>query len=146
MPNHGSILLIDDSPGECELFRQALTQAGLDVVLYAEHDTDAAFHLLGNCADHAPLPAVVLLDWHLRNQRGDEFLRRLRANRQFYAIPVVVFSTSDDVSDLTAAYANGANSYVMKPGTFEELVRCVGVMCRFWVDCNVTPHLVENRC
>lgn len=37
------ILLIEDSPGECELFRLALTQTGLDVALYTEQDAEAAF-------------------------------------------------------------------------------------------------------
>ena len=46
MTTHPSILLIDDSPGEQELFRLALTQAGLGVTLYTEQATDAALHWL----------------------------------------------------------------------------------------------------
>jgi len=46
MVTHPSILLIEDSPGECELFRLALAQTGLDVTLYTEHDAKAAFHFL----------------------------------------------------------------------------------------------------
>ena len=41
-----SILLIEDSPGKYELLRLALTQTRLDVVLYIEHGTEAAFHFL----------------------------------------------------------------------------------------------------
>jgi len=41
MVTHPSILLIEDSPGECELFRLALTQTGFDVTLY----TDGLFSL-----------------------------------------------------------------------------------------------------
>ncbi len=48
MPTHSSILLIEDSPGECELFRLALTQTGLDVALYTEHDAEAALHFLND--------------------------------------------------------------------------------------------------
>ena len=46
MVTHHSILLIEDSPGECELFRLALTQTDLDVALYTEQDAEAAFHFL----------------------------------------------------------------------------------------------------
>ena len=46
MPHRPSILLIDDSPGECELFRLALAQTGLDAVLFDEPETDAALHFL----------------------------------------------------------------------------------------------------
>ena len=42
-----SILVIEDRPGECELFRLAgLLQTGFDVRVYTEHDTEAAFHFL----------------------------------------------------------------------------------------------------
>lgn len=146
MQNHASILLIDDSPGECELFRQALAQARLDIALYTEHDAEAALHFLANRAAHESPPSVILLDWHLENTRGDQFLTRLRSHGRFASIPVVVFTTSDVSSDMTAGYASGANSYVVKPGTFDELVQCVGVMCRFWTNWNVTPYPVETQC
>ena len=46
MVTHPSILLIEDSSGECELFRLALTQTGLDVALHTEQDAETAFHFL----------------------------------------------------------------------------------------------------
>jgi len=146
MTNHASILLIDDSPGECELFRQALARARLDVALYTEHDAEAALHFLANRAGHEPLPSVILLDWHLKKTRGDAFLTRLRTHSRFASIPVVVFTTSDASSDMIAGYASGANGYVVKPGTFDELVQCVSVMCRFWINWNVTPYPVATQC
>jgi DNA-binding response OmpR family regulator len=146
MSNHASILLIDDSPGECELFRQALAQAALDVALYTEHDGDAALHFLTNRRGHETLPSLILLDWHLEKVRGDRFLTSLRSSSRFASIPVVVFTTSDVTSDLAAGYASGANGYVVKPGTFDELVQCVGVMCRFWTTWNVTPYPMEITC
>jgi DNA-binding response OmpR family regulator len=146
MTTHSSILLIDDSQGECELFRLALTQTGLDVALYMEHDAEAALHFLNNRARHEPLPSVILLDWHLQKQHGDEFLRRLRADHRLTSIPVVVFTTSDDAADLAASYRHGTNGYAVKPGTFEELVRFATDFCRYWIDWNRTPHRVETRC
>ena len=126
--------------------RQALLQAGLDVALYAEHDSEAAIHFLNDRVRHGSFPSVVLLDWHLGKQCGDIFLRQLRADPRFAAIPVAVFTTSDVSSDMAAGYACGANSYVVKPGTFDGLVRCVGVMCRFWISCNMTPYPAETQC
>lgn len=143
MVTHSSILMIDDSPGERELFRLALAQTGLDVALYAEQDAEAAFHFLNN---HSDLPSLILLDWNLVKQRGDEFLKRLRKDSHLAAIPVVVFTTSDDEADLSLAYASGANGYVVKPGTFTELIQCTGDLCRYWMDRNRTPHMVATRC
>ena len=146
MVTHPSILLIEDSPGECELFRLALAQTGLDVALYTKQDTETAFHFLADRAGHQPLPSVILLDWHLQKTRGDGFLTRLRTDAHLAHIPVVVFTTSDDHHDLSIAYANGANGYVVKPGTFAELVQCIGDICRYWLDRNRIPSLMGTRC
>jgi len=146
MHAHSSILLIEDSPGECELFRMALTQTGLDVALYTEHDAEAALHFLADRAGHEPLPSVILLDWHLQKTRGDRFLTRLRSDARFASIPVVVFTTSDDSSDVAAGYGYGANGYVVKPGTFAELVLCTGDICRYWLERNRTPSMAEIKC
>ncbi len=146
MPSHSSILLIEDSSGECELFRLALAQTGHDVALYTEHDTEAAFHFLEDRAHHHPLPSLVLLDLSLCGQNGCDLLKRVRADARFARIPVVVFTTSDASSDLSLAYASGANGYVVKPGTFDELVHCVADICRYWLDRNRTAYMVETRC
>ena len=58
MVTHPSILLIEDSPGECELFRLALAQTGLDVNLHTEQDAESAFRFL-EC--QWMVPAVVPL-------------------------------------------------------------------------------------
>ncbi|HEX7766287.1 MAG TPA: response regulator [Nitrospira sp.] len=201
MVRHPSILLIEDSSGERELFRLALKQTGLEIALFTEQDAEAAFHFLEDqCSFQArscsssegglnwsptartfspaqpqarqdapfpeeahsdraasaskgdqsgypsPLPSLILLDWHLGKQRGDEFLKRLRTDSRLATIPVVVFTTSDDASDLSLAYAGGANGYVMKPGTFDDLIQCTGDICRFWLARNLAPHMVETKC
>ena len=43
MQRHASVLLIDDSPGERELFHQALLRTGLDIVLYSEQDAERLY-------------------------------------------------------------------------------------------------------
>lgn len=174
MVTHPSILLIEDSPGECELFRLALAQTGLDVTLYAEQDADAAFHFLKDRAHHSEWsdqnslgeaagvastariergpsqaarststetippasPSLILLDLNLRGRDGSDFLKRMRSDARFATIPVVVFTTSDDPPDIARSYSCGANGYVVKPDTFDELGHCVGDLCRFWLQWN----------
>jgi CheY-like chemotaxis protein len=202
MVTHPSILLIEDSPGECELFRLALIQTDFDVVLYTQHDADAALHFLENRVHHsqwslqarsftspegglnrsptartispaqpsarqdapfpegahsdrAPsastgdrsgLPSLILLDLKLGRRTGSDFLIRLRADARLAAIPVVVFTTSDDQTDLAHCYANGANGYVVKPGTYDELIHCTGDICRYWLKWNRSLFMAETRC
>lgn len=200
MVTHPSVLLIEDSPGECELFRLALAQTGLDVVLYTEQDADAALHFLQDRAIYHPKssfqyspskaagvgstmhnippsqpsarqdapfpergpseaarfasketmpagsPSLILLDLKLGRRNGCDFLIRLRADARLAAIPVVVFTTSDDQTDLASCYANGANGYVVKPGTYDELVHCTGDICRYWLTWNRSLFMAETRC
>jgi len=146
MLSHASILLLDDSPGECELFRQALQRTKIDVALYTQHDAEAAFHFLEDRTHHSSLPQLILLDLQLRGQHGRDVLKRLRADVRFKHIPVVIFTTSDDSSDIVACYSEGANAYVVKPGTFEELARCTERLCRFWIEVNVTLARETSVC
>jgi two-component system response regulator len=146
MVTHPSILLIEDSPGECELFRLALGRTSINVALYTEHDAEAAFHFLEDRIYHHPFPSLILLDLKLGRRNGCDFLKRLRADARFAAIPVVVFTTSDDPTDLARCYASGANGYVVKPGTFEQLVQCIGDIVRYWIDRNLTLYPIGVRC
>ena len=139
-----AILLIDDSPGECELFGLALAKTGVVAALHSKPDAEPALQFLTE--GHTPLPSLILLDWHLQKSRGDGFLTLMRANARFASIPVIVLTTSDDTADMIAAYAHGANGYVVKPGTFDELVRCVGDLCRYWLTWNRCLPLVETKC
>jgi CheY-like chemotaxis protein len=146
MVTHPSILLIEDSPGECELFRLALARTSLDVALYTEHDAEAAFHFLEDRIRHHPFPSLILLDLKLGRRNGCDFLKRLRADARFAAIPVIVFTTSDDQTDLARCYASGANGYVVKPGTFEELIHCTSDICRYWLKWNRSLSMADTRC
>lgn len=137
------LLLVDDSPGECELFRLALAQYDAGTTLQIVHDSAEALHRLNT---QSTLPAVILLDWKPRGPHGNELLKRLRTDAQYSTLPIVIFSASEEVSDLTLAYAGGANGYVVKPATFTELVQCVGDICRYWMGRNRTPATVLEQC
>ncbi len=140
MPAHGSVLLIEDSSGQGELFRLALAQAGVDATLSIEHDAEGALHLLADRVERETLPSLILLDWHLQAMPGDKWLSLLRQDARFASIPVVVFTTSDCLSDMAAGYSNGANGYVVKPATFDALVHFIGDLCGYWLKWNRTAR------
>ena len=94
MATHPSILLIEDSPGECELFRLALAQTGLDVTLYTEQDAESAFRFL-ECQWMAP--AVIPL--RASNEGGP----RPRAARAQDHVGVVHSESSASTETLPAA-------------------------------------------
>ena len=138
-----SILLIDDSPGECELFRQALTQAGYKGRLEITDSGRAAVTYLEDHV-HIDEPAVILLDLKLQGERGVDVLKRLKQDAQFAPIPVVILTSSDDAMDVRACYQAGANGYVVKPGQFDDLVSLSLHLWKFWLEHNCTRRMATS--
>ncbi|MCC6967043.1 MAG: response regulator [Nitrospira sp.] len=135
-----SILLIDNSPGECELFRQALTQSGykgrLDI-------TDSGRTAMAYLNDHInnDEPALILLDLKLRGERGVDVLKQLKQDARVADIPVVILTSSDDALDVRSCYQAGANGYVVKPGQFDDLVTLSLHLWKFWLEHNCTRRM-----
>ena len=136
----GSILLIDDSPGECELFRQALTQSGFTGRLEtAEHGSAAVSYLREHATGDEP--NLILLDLKLRGERGVDVLKQVKQEAHLAQIPVVILTSSDDTTDVRACYQAGANGYVVKPGQFDELVTLSLHLWKFWLEHNCTRRM-----
>ncbi len=138
-----SILLIDDSPGECELLRQALAQAGYQGRLEVTHDHLGALTLL-SLNSQSDEPALILLDLKLHGERGVDVLRQLKQNPRYAHIPIVILTSSDDSLDIRACYQAGANGYVVKPGEFEDLVTLVLHLWKFWIEHNCTLRMATS--
>lgn len=135
-----SILLIDDSPGECELFRRALAQAGYKDKLNTTHDSLTAMtYLTGH--SNGDEPTLILLDLKLRGERGVDVLTGLKQDARYAHIPVVILTSSDDHTDVRACYQAGANGYVVKPGQFDDLVTLSLHLWKFWIEHNCTLRM-----
>lgn len=77
-------------------------------------------------------PDLVLLDLDLTEMSGFDVLERVRDRPALCSIPVVVFTSSEDIADIEAAYERGANAYVRKPDDFEGLVAFARLAVDFW--------------
>ena len=140
MPGSSSILLIDDSPGECELFRQALAQTGYRGRLDIVEGGHAAMAYLKEHLE-SDEPGLILLDLKLRGERGVEVLKQIKEEATVAHIPVVILTSSDDATDVRACYSAGANGYVVKPGQFDDLVTLSLHIWKFWLEHNCTRRM-----
>src|SRR5205807_8367941 len=75
--------------------------------------------------DRWPLPFLVLLDLRLPRLSGYELLEWIRSRNDLSEVIVVVLTASDNIPDVNKAHELGANSYLVKPGDFHELVEMV---------------------
>ena len=77
-----------------------------------------------------------MLDLKLPRVGGLEVLDALKSDEVTRTIPVVVVTSSSQDADIRAAYAKGANSYVIKPVEFEALMEAIGRIGTYWLSVN----------
>jgi DNA-binding response OmpR family regulator len=67
------------------------------------------------------------------------FARQIRPNKAFSALRIIVLTSSGEVRDVNKAYELGANSFLVKPLEFENLVAMISALSDFWLGQNTTP-------
>jgi CheY-like chemotaxis protein len=127
------ILHVEDRPEDAELVRRILADLGKDHQIHLARDgAEAAAFVIGK---NEPLD-LVLLDLKLPRVNGHEVLRILKRTPRTAKVPVVVLTSSSEPADVAGAYANGANSYVVKPVKYDELCDVVSGLARYWLQVN----------
>jgi CheY-like chemotaxis protein len=122
------ILLVDDNPHDVVLIRLAFRKVGIiDTIHLVKDGVEAMRYINGDdkYADRRtyPPPTLVLLDLKMPGPNGFEVLKWIRSHDAFENLVVVVMSGSRDDADIQRAYELGANSYLIKPTKFEDLVK-----------------------
>lgn len=138
------ILVVDDGPDERQLTLEAFRRNHVpNPVIVTRNGTEALNYLLpeSKIGDPPPLPVFVLLDLNLPAMNGVEVLRKLRAHPRTCVLPVVIFTTSHDSTDIFDSYRSGANSYVRKPIEFGQFCGLVGSLAHYWLALNESSPL-----
>lgn len=145
-PKHIEILLVEDSPADVLIAREALAEAKLLNTIHVAEDGVEAMDFLfkrGKFAS-APTPDLILLDLNLPRKNGREVLAEIKADDQFKQIPVVVLTTSSAEEDILRSYNLHANCYVVKPVEFESFVKAVQSIQHFWFSVVTLPPGKES--
>lgn len=135
----GHILVAEDDPTDAYFFERAFKRAGLPVMLHFVRDGQEVIDYLqgaGQFIDRTahPLPQLVLLDLKMPRLDGFEVLEWVRKQPGFNALQVVIFSSSGEPENINRAYGLGANWYLVKPHSIEELTALVGRFKKFWLE------------
>jgi len=117
------ILLVEDELPIVELMSFALRSAGWDVD--AVHNTTDAWQYL-----QQKRPQVILLDWMLPDQSGLRLLSRIRSDRNFSSLPVIMVTAKGMEEDKIAGLDQGADDYITKPFSPRELVARIKALIR----------------
>jgi CheY-like chemotaxis protein len=137
MSETGVILLADDNTDDVELVRRAFSKIGLGNHFHAVCGLNEVIRYLRGDEQYRdrtryPFPHLLLLDFKMRVD-GWEILQWIRQRPEYRRLPVVVFTGSNYPGDIDRAYDLGANSYLVKPSTPEELSEAVKHIGEFWL-------------
>ena len=138
------VLLVEDNDDHAELVIRQLAAHEIRTELIRAADGQEALDYLfraGSFTDpkNSPRPDVIFLDLRLPKVDGLEVIRLIKEDVDLRLIPIVVLTTSNAERDLTRAYVNHANSYVVKPvdfGKFRDLMSELGF---YWLGWNTSP-------
>jgi two-component system phosphate regulon response regulator PhoB len=131
MADTTSVLVVEDEPAIVELVTYSLREAGWEI---RTADTAAG---AWDSISHGK-PDLLLLDWMLPDQSGLRLLSRLRADRDFADLPVIMLTAKSMEEDKLAGLNSGADDYITKPFSPRELLARSRALLR-----RKSPHLAE---
>lgn len=135
IPQNREVLLVEDSPGDVMLVREAMSAVSASSHLHVVGDGAEALAFLGGEGKYAgaPSPDLILLDLNLPVMDGKEALRNIKAHPQWKKIPVAILSTSDSEDDIASSYELSANCYIVKPMDMESFRNVIRAIDEFWL-------------
>jgi CheY-like chemotaxis protein len=148
-----SIAAAEDDEEDRILMREAMRNAGIEKTLTIfEKSEHLMEHLNKNKNTYRKkLPNIIILDLNMPGKNGFDCLKEIKSDPALSHIPVIVMSTSGYTADITTCYKLGANSYIRKPLTFNELVDRMKTIAHYWIDSAELPdetahlYLQNNR-
>lgn len=143
------ILLVEDNPNDAELALRALRKNNLanKVVVVTDGEEALDFVFARAAFSHRKVengPRVIMLDLKLPKIDGLGVLRAIKADPRTKMIPIVVLTSSQEESDIVAAYQLGVNSYIVKPVEFDKFVVAVRDLGLYWLLLNEAPRQVPG--
>jgi CheY-like chemotaxis protein len=140
-----TILMADDDPDDRMLTEDALKEAHLANDIHFVEDGEALMDYLYHRKAYAdpassPRPSIILLDLNMPKKDGREALKEIKNDPELRRIPVIIMTTSKAEQDIVRSYDLGANSYLTKPITFDELVIVMRDLGKYWFNIIELPE------
>lgn len=132
------ILIVEDSEEDYEAVIRLFKKVHLSNPSYWCRSGRSALDYLKHEGEYRnsdqPRPGLILLDLNMPGIDGHKTLQMIRGEETLKDIPVVILTTSGNAQDINSCYQEGANSYIQKPVTFENLLDAIKELKEFWFE------------
>jgi CheY-like chemotaxis protein len=128
---HEYILIAEDDPGDCELFRLALEELKIKNRVVIVKNGVEALHILRSTAKG---PFIIISDINMPRMNGLELLKEIYSDvsLRIKSIPFIFLTSSASHEEISAAYLLSAQGYFQKPMNYEELKHIFHVVINYW--------------
>jgi chemotaxis family two-component system response regulator Rcp1 len=127
------VLLVEDSPSDVRLIREAMKETNLAIQITVAKDGVEAMDYLKSCLrGEERRPDLILLDLNLPRKNGREVLAEVKGDPRLRQIPVVIMTSSRSDEDIAVAYSLNANCYITKPFELGQYIGVVQAIEAFW--------------
>lgn len=132
------ILLVEDNPIDVELTRNAFKKAQITNPLHVMNDGEEALDFVFATGPHTGRsktrpPQLILLDLNLPNKSGLEVLKEIKCDPRTRDIPVIILTISDRDQDIEECRRLGADTYIVKPVSFQNFSKVTPFLSLSWV-------------
>ena len=129
------ILLVEDNPADARLVVEVFKDFKIRNKIHVVEDGVAAMDFLDKNGEYrnVPRPDLILLDLNLPRKDGREVLKEIKEDTELKCIPVVILTTSSSEDDILKTYSNHANCYIIKPVDFDQFLKVVETIEKFWL-------------
>jgi two-component system response regulator len=135
------LLVVEDNPNDEYLARRAYKALNRPETLVVATNGEEAVEILRSRA----APAVVILDLKLPRLSGVGVLMTMKDDERLRTVPVVVLTSSSEMTDLGACCELGCNAFVQKPVDYQEFMAAITSTFDFWLNHNLTfAELVQG--
>ncbi len=131
------LLLIDDDEDDRDFFRMAVAEVDYPVHCQLATGANDGIALL---AKKEFIPDYIFLDLNMPGVDGRTCLRALKSNADTKDIPVIIFTTSSEVSDMEAVKKMGAMTFMTKPPGIDQLVHHINKFLKTNITNQTTEH------
>ena len=130
------ILVAEDDSDDRFLLQTAFNEKGYDDKIEFVENGVELIDFLANIQDkktsHDTYPYFILLDLNMPKKDGREVLKEIKQHPVFKRIPIIVFTTTKNENEIKRCYELGANTYVVKPVSFEGLLKVLDDIRAYW--------------